>query len=85
MGLAEAFRTQPKSRNRGPHCTLGLLLTELDDDDRNALLNALNDTDFSGVEIARILSDAGHDMGYWVVNRHRAALCRCVHDLEQRA
>lgn len=74
-GLADAFAAAERKRN-GPQCRVGLLLSELDADDRVALETALLGTTYSTV-LAEVLSQQGHEITDDPINRHRKGRCKC--------
>lgn len=65
-----------KAKQRGPRCGLGVLLQNLDDIDRQALLNAL-ESDMFSTDIAEALRDEGHLIRHDAVQRHRRRSCAC--------
>lgn len=78
VGNLAAALTAQSTRTRGPRCSLGVLITTLDDTDRKALIAALDPN--SGVEgsvIASALSLEGHKIKGHTVRRHRNGECGC--------
>lgn len=59
MGLADALRTAPKGRTYKRQA-VDVVLEQLDDEDREALLRALRDPAITAPTIARALTDNGH-------------------------
>ena len=78
MTLADAFDEDKSKRKHGAYCTMGILLKSLNDEDRDTLNAVMNDFTWSATRIANVLQSQGHQIGYWVVNRHRSQLCQCV-------
>lgn len=78
MGNLAAALTAQATRTRGPRCSLGVLITTLDETDRKALNEALDPN--SGVEgsmIAAALRLEGHEIKGHTVRRHRNKECGC--------
>jgi len=73
--LAAALAAQ-KPVGKGTRCGVGNLLEQLDDIDRQALLNALDSEMFS-TDISRALYSEGHKIGGGTVARHRKRECNC--------
>jgi len=69
--LAEARNTGP-----GGKCSIGILLTSLDEADQKALRTAL-DSDLHGEQIATAIRSEGHKMSGGTVQRHRKKMCSC--------
>ncbi len=61
----------PKGR-----CSVSTLFDELDDIDRQALLNAI-ESPMTSADIARALRSEGHDMQGPTLARHRRGDCSC--------
>jgi hypothetical protein len=60
----------------GPRCTIGQLLSKLDDDDADALRAAI-DSDMTLTHIASAVRATGVQMSAVTVSRHRRRLCLC--------
>lgn len=56
---------------RGPKCSAGLLLDELDEPDRLALIAAMNDPRKMASDIHRILKANGLNIAVAAIRRHR--------------
>jgi hypothetical protein len=56
---------------RGPRCSAGLLLDELDESDRAALVAALGNPRKQSSDIYRLLKDAGYKVAESAIHRHR--------------
>ena len=74
MTMAAALAAN-KEVNRGPRCTLCLLLEKLDEADREALGMALADESFTHTAIARALKAEGYNVTANTVQRHRTRGC----------
>lgn len=62
---------------KGPPCTMGVILSELDKDDRSALVEALIDRTVEHTTIYRVLTGNGFKVSINTVQRHRRGECRC--------
>lgn len=68
----------PPAAPKGPPCTVGTTLANLDRDDRHTLNNWLHDRAVSDARIATALVAAtGDGPGASAISRHRRGLCRC--------
>ncbi len=72
--LAESRKPKP-----GPKCGFGTLLGELDDVDRQALINAVKST-LPGEQIADVLRSEGYQISGFTIQRHRNRRCSCERD-----
>jgi len=72
--LAAALAAQKPVR--GATCSMKPLLADLDDIDRQALINAMNSS-MAGTDISRALISQGHDISPTVIQRHRKGECHC--------
>lgn len=72
--LAAAIAEQQPRRNGGK-CTLCTILDSLDDIDRKAVQNLLEDRVFPGEQIADILTDNGYPIRGHAVQYHRNKKC----------
>lgn len=70
MNLADKLGSI-ESAIRGPRCSAGLLLEELDEPDRKALLAALADPRKQTSDIYRVLRESGHSVAESSLARHR--------------
>jgi hypothetical protein len=62
---------------KGPTCSVLILLGELNDDDAEALREALADPKVPGTAIQRALLKEGHRIGAYNIQRHRRGACTC--------
>ena len=76
MALAQKF-TQAKTAQKGPPCTVGLLLKFMTADDRAALIAALDDPSIQSRTIWRVLVEEGHEISDTPISRHRRGMCLC--------
>ena len=76
MKLAHKF-TQAKTAQKGPPCTVGLLLAFMTADDRAALIAALDDPSIQSRTIWRVLVEEGHEISDTPIGRHRRGMCLC--------
>lgn len=64
----------------GSECSVGAILTKLDDGDRAVLLTALGTPERRGLPAPAIYSALvaeGHKPSLQQINRHRSGQCRC--------
>ncbi len=77
MGIIADKLNAHKGTRTGGYCKMCALLKELATDDRQDVQKALADrVRFSSVAIARILNDAGYQIGTSSIDRHRRNLCK---------
>lgn len=76
MSLREQIESETTIK-KGPTCSVALLLTDLNDDDAAALIDALADPKVPGTAIERALLKEGHRMPAYNLQRHRRGLCSC--------
>jgi len=76
MGFYEDVK-QSKQKQRGPKCSVGMLLHTGDPEYVEGLLQALADETLEHVQISSVLREDGHDILQGTVRRHRRGLCRC--------
>ena len=77
MSLSDALQYERIARQqKGPRCTMCLLLESLPDADRDALQVALDDESFTHAGIARALRSEGHVFLAITVSRHRRQECQ---------
>lgn len=76
MGLTERFQGAPVTA-KGPLCGMHLLMLDLSDDDRAALITVMDDPRWTHAAIERVLREEGHRVGSQSVSRHRRGLCMC--------
>ena len=62
---------------KGPSCSVLLLFGELNDEDAEALREALADPKVPGTAIQRALLKEGHRMNAHNIQRHRRGMCTC--------
>lgn len=58
-------------------CLINTILQSLQDQDREALISALNNLNISGAQISRILNSNNIIVGVTTVNKHRKNDCCC--------
>lgn len=78
MGLADAFAQGPPIV-KGPACSVAVLLEQLSDDDKAALLAAFNDKRWRSSAISSQLESEGIDLHASTIARHRRGACKCRH------
>lgn len=80
MSLAERLKSANRSEPGLP-CGIGKLLSELEGDDREALMVVFSTRSVSGTisnrQIHEILISEGHDVAYASIALHRRQQCRC--------
>ena len=80
MSLAAALTAGPTHTRKGPGCSVGLLLAQLPDSERAALLAMLADPDWNAEAIADRVS-AEEDIHVTIqgqtIARHRRGRCSC--------
>ena len=64
-------------RRKGPPCSISVILSELDKDDRTALVEALTNPLIAHTAIYRVLANNGFRVNLNTVQRHRRGECRC--------
>lgn len=74
--LAQQLANIPVTR-KGPRCGLAILLEQLSDADREALIAALADERATGPFISRTLNSNGHRITTNQIGRHRRKECAC--------
>lgn len=77
MSLRDAIMEATQEPVYRPTCSVHVLLGKLDDDDRDALTEALADEHMPATSIARALRREGHDIGAHSLSRHRRGGCNC--------
>lgn len=76
MSSLAAALAEVKPIRRGPGCTVCSLLRELDDIDRQALINALRqDSGITAEQISEALRTEGHEIMGQTLRRHRNGKC----------
>ena len=78
MSLAKAFQAGPPLI-KGPACSVALVLDNLNDEDRAALLEAFADKRWRSTDIATQLEAEGIHLGAATISRHRRGGCKCRH------
>lgn len=63
---------------KGPTCSVGLLLSTLDDKTADTLRRAMANPHAGGVTISDALREMGHAVAAPAVQRHRRGQCRCT-------
>lgn len=76
MKFSEALASEEAAHRKGPPCSLGALLTEMDAEDVAALQAALA-SQRPHTWIARALGSIGHKVLPDTVKRHRRGECQC--------
>jgi hypothetical protein len=76
VALGDKF-TQAKTTRKGPPCSVGVLLSSMTKDDREALIAALADPSIESRTIWRVLIDEGHEISDTPIGRHRNGVCQC--------
>ena len=76
MSLAAALSRESTPARRGSPCTVGVLLTELSDDDARELRGALA-SGMAHTSIMRALASEGHRFIASTIARHRRGECAC--------
>jgi hypothetical protein len=76
MSLRDQIHAESTIKN-GPTCSVAVLLSDLHDDDRQALAEALDDKRIAGTAIERALLKEGHRMAAHNIQRHRRGACGC--------
>ena len=64
--------------SKGPGCTIGVALRSLPEPDALLLEAALENPHAPASQIARALTELGHNVKPYTVHRHRRAECRCA-------
>lgn len=75
MGLADALSREKAAHRKGFSCSVCKALDLFDDDDREALAEALADPLIYSTAISRALKAEGHDISEHSVQRHRRGGC----------
>lgn len=73
--LADAITAAQSAR--GPNCTVGLIITDLDEEGRRDLSQAMDNPRVQHAAIAAGLHMVGHKVDAQTVSRHRRGLCSC--------
>lgn len=69
----------PRSTNtRGLACSVGVLLTDLPEPDRDTLAAWLDDVSMTQTGIWKALKAEGYDCSQQQIGRHRRRECRCA-------
>lgn len=76
MALADRITQPAPDRVHGLPCSVGKLLAELPDTERDALQHMLSHG-WSMNDIYDALAAEGHVVGRQTINRHRSRACRC--------
>lgn len=72
--FAEALRQEQP--HKGPRCSIGALLAELEPDNAAQLRKALDAPGVQHAQIARALRAIGHNVGPTTISRHRSGECK---------
>lgn len=77
MGLKDALSTPPHV-DKGPRCSVKVILDSLDGEDRAALETAIDDLAWTCSSIFRALNKEGHTgVSETALRRHRQRMCKC--------
>lgn len=76
MPLRETAQTIPQKRS-GFSCGIEKALYRLEDDDREWLIQQLENDEVTAQWISDVLRAEKHDVSQGVVARHRSGRCRC--------
>ena len=74
MGLLDDLQLPPK---RIRLCNLGMLYNTLEPDDKQRLLDAVNNPQWSATGLAKALEAKGLSVGHQSITRHRRKDCSC--------
>lgn len=70
---------EPTARPRGGTCSVAAVLQQLDDEDRQTLVEWIRNPDIESTAIAEHLAQHGVTLADQPLQRHRRRMCRC-HD-----
>jgi len=80
LGISNKLQ-QTKRSTSGLPCSVGVLLSELEPEDREALQDVLTSEKSSTLpsnrQIFEILKEEGHYITFYAVGNHRRKQCRC--------
>lgn len=79
MGIADKLQTTPRTQTGLP-CSVSVLLSKLNDEDREALEGILKNTSSGSIssrQIYEIITAEGHEVAFTAVANHRRKACRC--------
>lgn len=78
VGLADRLNSM-KPKQSGLPCSMGLALTQMSNDDRAMVEDALfaEPRTLSNVQLVEALQEEGYDVTYSAVSLHRRKSCRC--------
>lgn len=82
MTLASKL-ANPQRGQKGPDCSVRMLLRTLPPSDAEAVQAALDNPDWTAAALARLLTQEGHRVQDSTVRRHRRGDCLCAY-LDQR-
>lgn len=77
MSLLDTLSDPQYVPKRGPSCTVGLAMQEMDDDTLKKFTAAMANTSAAGTLIAHALQDLGYKVRPDAIQRHRRGACRC--------
>lgn len=77
MPLSDDLQKLQSVQSSRRSCLVNTILRSLDSADRLALENALDNLNFSGAQISRILKENNIVIGSSTVNKHRKKDCCC--------
>ncbi len=61
----------------GPPCSIGLVIAEMSDEQRELMNGALRNQRVRGSDITRALQSNGHAISKWSLAHHRRGDCSC--------
>jgi hypothetical protein len=76
VGLSEALEQEMKKARGGVPCSVCSLIRTIGDDDRAALMAAMENESMFGSAIARALEREGHEVTAAAISRHRRGGCK---------
>lgn len=74
-GLLDALKAVEE--DRPTNCPVGIILADLDDDDRTGLQLVLDGNSIDSVALTKVLRDQGYTLGQRAVANHRRNICSC--------
>lgn len=77
MALQDDLQNLQFKYNARRSCLVNKILESLLDEDRQALVSALENLNFSAIQICRILKENSIVIGTTTINKHRKKDCAC--------
>ena len=77
MSLFDDLQKLQLARNSRRSCLVNTILESLDDEDCEALTKAIENLNFSGAQISRILKNNDIVIAAATINKHRKKDCAC--------